>query len=120
MADGLSRLPGEGSGLSEPVIAAKTRVPAMGGMERARLRARLEGAWERPVTLVVAPAGSGKSTLLSGFARSLSGTDRRAAWYQAASSEADPSALLQHLEETFHQALPGLRAGWDSVGTAAA
>ena len=120
MADGLSRLPGEGSGLSEPVIAAKTRVPSMGGMERARLRARLEGAWDRPVTLVVAPAGSGKTTLLSGFARSLSGTDRHAAWYQAASSEADPSTLLQHLEETFHQALPGLRAGWDSVGTAAA
>lgn len=105
--------------LSEPVIAAKTRVPSMAGMVRARLQARLEAAWDRPITLVVAPAGSGKTTLLSNFARLHSETDRRVAWYQAASSEADPSALLQHLEETLRQALPGLPAGWNTASAAA-
>ncbi|MBO0747549.1 MAG: AAA family ATPase [Acidimicrobiaceae bacterium] len=93
------------------MIAAKTRVPSLGGLARARLQARLDAAWERPITLLVAPAGSGKTTLLSSFARSLSGTDRRAAWYQAASSDADPSVLLRHVEQALRQALPAVPGG---------
>jgi serine/threonine-protein kinase PknK len=115
--------------MSDPVIPAKTRVPSLGGLERARLDAALRGAWERPLTLVVAPAGSGKTTLLSSFARQLATSAatkaqpsevKRLAWYQAAGSEGDPLALLRHLEETLRQALPGVPGGWDSVGAAAA
>jgi DNA-binding SARP family transcriptional activator len=91
----------------------------MAGLDRARLRARLDAAWERPITLVVAPAGSGKTTFLSGFARTQLGTDRRVAWYQAASSEGDPAVLLQHLEGTLRQTVPDLPASWDTVGAAA-
>jgi DNA-binding SARP family transcriptional activator len=111
--------------MTDPVIPAKTRVPSLGGLDRARLDALLRRAWDRPLTLVVAPAGSGKTTLLSAFARRLSSGDgdgdgRRLAWYQAAGSEADPKALLRHLEETLRQAMPGLPGGWSSVGAAAA
>ncbi|MBV9257655.1 MAG: LuxR family transcriptional regulator, partial [Ktedonobacteraceae bacterium] len=55
----------------EPLLAAKLRVPLAPQhlVARARLWACLQGALERSVTLLSAPAGSGKSTLISSWLR---------------------------------------------------
>src|SRR5262245_4570339 len=58
--------------------------PPFGFVERPRLREKLEGGLEEPVTLVCGPAGSGKTTLLASALRG------RAAWASLESGDDEP------------------------------
>lgn len=102
------------------VAPAKTRVPAPAALDRPRLRASLEKAWEMPVTMVVAPAGSGKTTLLAQFAGWASRRGRAITWYRAEAGEGELDALLAHLESSMRELMPGLAGRWSKVADAAA
>ena len=105
------------AGLPAPVPAAKVRVPAARGLERARLEGFLGRVFDHRLAVVVAPAGSGKTTLLSHFA---AGAGCPVAWYRAEAADAGQAALLRNLERACAQALGDLRGGWSTVEDAAA
>jgi len=105
--------------MTDPVIPAKTRVPTARALARPRVEGLLDGAWNAPCTLVVAPAGSGKTTQLAQFAAACDPVRGRVAWYQAGSSEAETTDLLRHLEASLRAVLPEIPTGWRSVGAAA-
>lgn len=75
-------------------------------VDRPRLRAVLDEAWNRPVTLVAAPAGYGKSTLLAQWA---AGPGRgRAAWLTVDDRDVDPVRFGSHLLAALGQVCPAV------------
>jgi DNA-binding SARP family transcriptional activator len=104
----------------EPIVSARIRVPPPNGLRRTRVSALVEGSWQVPLTVVVAPAGSGKTTTLAIMAQTEKGRGRAVAWYQAGVSEADPVRFLNYLEASVRQVVPLVPTGWDSVDKAAA
>ena len=75
---------------------------------RPHLNARLESGWDRPLTLVVAPAGFGKSTLLSAW---LDSFDRPNAWLSLDERENDLGQFLAYFVGTLREIFPsGLTA----------
>jgi ATP/maltotriose-dependent transcriptional regulator MalT len=69
--------------------------PPSHAVDRAALRARLDGALDAPLTLLVAPAGSGKTVLLSQWAASR--PDLRFLWLEVDRADDDPSQFLRRL-----------------------
>jgi LuxR family transcriptional regulator, maltose regulon positive regulatory protein len=61
-------------------------MPSAAALARERLEVRLGEAFERRLTLLVAPAGSGKTTLLAQFAAACGAP---AAWYRAEALDRD-------------------------------
>ena len=53
----------------EPIVSARIRVPPPNGLWRTRVSALIDGSWQVPLTVVVAPAGSGKTTTLAMMAQ---------------------------------------------------
>src|SRR5579859_349824 len=101
------------------VVPAKTRIPAVTGLERDRLTVKLQRVWDHRVTTVTAPAGSGKTTLLAQFAGNLAAGGVPVAWYQAEPAEAAVGRLLSHLEHALRPALRGRGPSWHNVEDAA-
>lgn len=64
-------------------------------VDRPALRAELDGALSRPVTLLVAQAGSGKSVLLSQWVASH--PELRCAWVDLDETDNDPDHFADHL-----------------------
>lgn len=88
------------------IVPAKIRPPRVVGMRRLRLEETLaDGAWERTLGLIAAPAGAGKTTLLAQFAAQLGVP---AAWYRVEESDGDAALALAYLEATLREAIPGL------------
>jgi DNA-binding SARP family transcriptional activator/tetratricopeptide (TPR) repeat protein len=102
------------------VAPAKTRPPSTSALDRPRLLALLEKAWEVPLTLVVAPAGAGKTTLLAQFAHSAAQSGKAVTWYRAESAESEVDVLLAHLERSMRGVIPTLAGDWNDMATAAA
>lgn len=105
----------DGTGVASHVVAAKVRMPVLAALHRQRLESRLDEAWRRRLTLVVAPAGSGKTTLLVQFAAA---SGAPVAWYRAESLDGDEATFTRHLEAALAPVVPGLRRGWHSVDSA--
>jgi DNA-binding SARP family transcriptional activator len=99
------------------VIGARLRTPRVRAMARQRVDALLDGIWDHPITMVVAPAGSGKTTSLALFAERAT---EPVAWYRADGTDGSVAHLLAHLEAALTGSLEGLTGGWDSLATAAA
>ena len=95
-----------------PVVPAKVRIPSAAALPRDRLEARLGDAFERRLTLLVAPAGSGKTTLLAQFAAACGAPT---AWYRAEALDRDEPTLVRHLEASLAASIPGLGGGWTTV-----
>jgi ATP/maltotriose-dependent transcriptional regulator MalT len=104
------------------LVPAKTRIPAVSGLDRTRLTGRLADVWDHPVTLAVGPAGYGKTTLLAQMADAARASGAPVAWYQASAAESDAEELLRHLDHTLRCALHPAYAGgrWKTVEDAAA
>jgi DNA-binding SARP family transcriptional activator/ribosomal protein S15P/S13E len=102
--------------MPDDVIGARLRTPRVDALVRQRVDELLDGVWQHPITLVVAPAGSGKTTTLAQFA---SRSPDPVAWYRADSADGSVARLLAHLEAALTAALPGLAGGWASVDDAA-
>ena len=98
------------------VVPAKVRVPVLAALPRERLEARLGAAFEKRLTLVVAPAGSGKTTLLARFATT---SGAPVAWYRAESWDADEGSFVRHIEAALAGVVPRLTDGWRTVEDAA-
>jgi DNA-binding SARP family transcriptional activator len=114
-----ARAPDDGA-RAPSVVAAKVRAPGFSGpaLPRERLEARMAAAFERRLTLVIAPAGSGKTTLIGRFA-AVSGAP--VAWYRAEAYDADERTFVRHVEAALLAAVPGLPGGaGDVTGLAAA
>ncbi len=94
------------------VVPAKVRMPSAAALARDRLEVRLGDAFERRLTVLVAPAGSGKTTLLAQFA-AVCGAP--VGWYRAEALDRDEAALVRHLEASLVAVLPRLAGGWTSV-----
>ena len=89
------------------VAAGRVRVPAVRGVERRRVDALLDLAWEHRVTLVLSPLGSGKTTALAQFAARAA---HPVAWYRADSTDTTPAAVLAHLRRALAAAIDDLPA----------
>ncbi len=89
------------------VAAGRVRVPTVRGVERRRVDALLDLAWEHRVTLVLAPLGSGKTTALAQFAAR---APHPVAWYRADSTDTTPAAVLAHLRRALAVAIDDLPA----------
>ena len=98
------------------VVGAKIRPPTVVALVRERVNRTLDQVWNHRLGLVVGPAGSGKTTALAQFAAA---ADAPVAWYQAEATEADPSALLAHLEAALVAAL-GVAGNWTTLEHAVA
>ena len=94
------------------VVPAKVRVPVTDALPRERLEARLGEAFDKRLTLVVAPAGSGKTTLVSRFATTCGAP---VAWYRAETWDADEASFVRHLEAALLAAVPDLPGGWATI-----
>lgn len=99
------------------LLPSRFAAPRMPALTRHRVVDALRPVSPCRFVLMTAPAGSGKTTALA----SLCGeSDHRVAWYQAAHSEAEPEALLAHLEHALRGTVEDLPAGpWWDVGVAA-
>ena len=81
---------------------AKTRRPAMQGLQRERLMLILGQSIDHRVTLVLAPAGAGKTTALDHFTSSL---DARIAWYRAEPTDGQGSLMLAYIAQSIASAV---------------
>ncbi len=98
------------------VVGAKIRPPTVVALVRERVNRTLDLVWSHRLGLVVGPAGSGKTTALAQFATA---ADAPVAWYRAEATEADPAALLAHLEAALVSAL-GVAGNWATLEHAVA
>lgn len=97
-------------------VGAKIRAPTVVALVRERVNRTLDLVWSHRLGLVVGPAGSGKTTALAQFAAA---ADAPVAWYRAEATEADPAALLAHLEAALVAAL-GVAGNWTTLEHAVA
>jgi LuxR family transcriptional regulator, maltose regulon positive regulatory protein len=72
----------------------------LGIVRRDRLHRALDGAIDRPLTVVAAPAGWGKTVLLSEWS-----VDRGAGWVSVGPEHADPSRLARDVEAALQSEL---------------
>ena len=72
-------------------------------------------AFDRRLTVVMAPAGSGKTTLLARFASTCGAP---VAWYRAESWDADERSFVRHLEVAIRAAIPEVEGGWTVIDDA--
>lgn len=77
-----------------------------GSLPRAALLKRLDGALDRSLTLVAAPAGYGKTTLAADWLRS-QGEDIAGAWVSLDEGDGDPIRFFTYLIVGIQNALPG-------------
>lgn len=97
------------------VLAARLIPPAPGGVVRQRLIDGVRGGGDQSLGVIVAPAGSGKTTLL---AQVIDASRTPVAWYQAAESDSEPTALLAYVQHACVRA--GLEPGgkWETSADA--
>jgi DNA-binding SARP family transcriptional activator len=98
------------------VVGAKIRPPTVVALVRERVNRTLDRVWSHRLGLVVGPAGSGKTTALAQFVAT---AEAPVAWYRAEATEADPAALLSHLEAALVAAL-GVPGNWTTLEHAVA
>jgi DNA-binding SARP family transcriptional activator len=98
------------------VVGAKIRPPTVVALVRERVNRTLDRVWSHRLGLVVGPAGSGKTTALAQFVAT---AEAPVAWYRAEATEADPAALLAHLEAALVAAL-GVPGNWATLEHAVA
>jgi LuxR family maltose regulon positive regulatory protein len=91
----------------EQILAAKLRVPLPPRhlVVRTRLLADLQGAIERPVTLLSAPAGSGKSTLVSSW---LQQSSLPSAWLSLDLADSDAARFWPYVFTALDTLYPGV------------
>ena len=96
-----------GKTVQEQILAAKLRIPLPPQhlVVRPRLLACLQGALERPVTLLSAPAGSGKSTLVSSWLRQRTSP---AAWLSLDQADNDAARFWPSLFTALDTLYPGV------------
>jgi LuxR family maltose regulon positive regulatory protein len=94
---------------SEPdvLLATKLYLPHTqpGFVARPRLLDRLDGAIERGLVLVCAPAGFGKTALLANWLRR---DGRPVAWLSLDAGDSDPARFWRHVVAALDQARPGV------------
>lgn len=88
-----------------PDTTAAARSPKRTLLARPALERRLDDAFGRRLTLLVAGAGFGKSTLLSAWA-----SDIESVWYAMTTRDRSVSGLAQRLTARIERAVPGLPA----------
>ena len=92
------------------LLETKLYVPRLplGLVPRPRLVGQLDGALERPLTLVCAPAGFGKTALLADWSRRRQGP---VGWLSLDSGDNDPTRFWRHVAAALDRVRPGV-SGW--------
>ncbi len=117
----------EGRTVLHSFIQAKLHPPRIDmatTVDRPTLQALLNGALDRQLTCVVAPAGFGKTTVLANWLRGLDQGRVCAAWLTLESHDNDPWLFVQHIFQAIATAIgdshldPGTSRDGDCVATA--
>jgi len=92
-----------------PLLATKTFIPRVreGLIPRPRLVRLLDGAMNRALTLISAPAGFGKTTLLTEWVRT---RPESTCWLSLDATDNDPPRFLSYLIAALQRAVPGAGA----------
>lgn len=95
-----------------PLLATKLYLPRLHTqfVARPRLRARLEAALSRPLTLIAAPAGFGKTTLLADWLSSTPAASHHVTWLALDAGDADPIHFLRYLITALQKLSPAIGA----------